>query len=273
MTSQEVEKLADKELKKLTKEVEKEDNIKNPLIDFFNNRTDIRTISENTFDYIKEIKPDLRLGTWQLIPKVCLVFMKNLKKFVASNEGDFYITVGNIFKIGVEATKFKPTEKGGTINPAMIPLDGFNYKIYTTSDSDPLNLDILSLVNALSEKSENIPEFISDKPESLKEVALTTLAELKNSYGVNLVGKWLIVIFIFFAFMKVSKEYIIKRKDDFENGLSIEFSRVFNYGIDVRQPDDEDVEIKDEDKYSLFFSTNQDLRLAVKSDDKTETDI
>lgn len=244
-------------IEELGKKIEKEEldrRKRYPLLDIVNNRSEIRTISEDALAYCAKVYPELKAldeqNLWELAPRITIELLKEVFNFVASKKskesGEVSYDIGDFVKIGIEYGTTDDAEKEGTFNPVISVKSEMYYD------------------NAIDIKNK-VPEEKADFGDSmtLQEICTKVTDTLMTKFGVK-VSHYNAVLNIFAAFMRMAKQYLIKHRDDTEYGVEINLADVIDISIEKYIGDSGD-------EYCIQIAPGQIAKLQfAKNDDVTE---
>ena len=246
------------ELEVLQKEVERDRKRRYPTIDIVNNREEIRIISENTLTYAGTIYDDLKdlpEDIWHIVPTAVCEFMKGCYSFLNAHKKkdmtEARIEIGDFIKFAIEYGTTENADTDATFNP-LIEL-GAELQYY---NDDPSK-------NTVPTTAPDIPE-----DQNVEFVCKVAQNVLKDKYAIT-IEDWRSILHLFVAFIRQAREFLILHKDsDDENaddcGCEINLCEVVDLGIE-KYDTDKGVE------YCIQFAPGQQLKLASKDNEKTES--
>ena len=244
-------------IEELTKKIEKEDlerRKRYPLLDIVNNRAEIRTISEDSLKYCAEVYPELKAlydqNLWELVPRITIELLKEVFNFVSSKKskesGEVSYDIGEFLKIGIEYGETNDAEKEGTFNPII------SVKSEMTFDN------VIDVNNKVPSDKADFGDSIT-----LQEICTKVTDTLMTKFGVK-VSHYNAVLNIFASFMRMTKQYLIKHRDDTEYGVEINLADVVDISIEKYIGDSGD-------EYCIQVAPGQIAKLQfAKNDDETE---
>lgn len=248
--------MAIEELSKKISDEELEKRKRYPILDIVNNREEIREISEQTIEYAGELYPELKgLTKWVIVPRIVIEVMLSYYKLIDSKKEkgkNVYINIGDFLTIGIEYGDTKTGDKLGTFNPI----------IKTGPELQYYNDD-----NKKNELSMTLPVFNREDESHLEFVCKNVQNTLNANFKI-IVDDWTSISHIFTSFLRVTRDYLIKHKDDEGNeaGLDIYLGTVLDIGI-AAEDTDNGVE------YIIQYAPGQTFKFDnAKSDEKSETE-
>lgn len=246
--------MAIEELSKKIKDEELEKRKRYPILDIVNNREEIREIAEQTIAYAGELYPELKgLSKYVIVPRIVIEVMLQYYKLIDSKKAkgkNVYINIGDFLNIGIEYGDTATGDKLGTFNPII--KTGPELQYY---NDDP----------SKNELTKTLPVFNSEDESQLEFVCKNTQNVLKSNFGI-IVDEWTSISKIFTSFLRVTRDYLIKHKDDegAEAGLDIYLGTVLDIGI-AAEDTDNGVE------YIIQFAPGQTFKFDnAKSDEDSE---
>ena len=245
--------MAIEELSKKIKDEELQKRKRYPILDIVNNREEIREISEQTLEYMGELYPELKdLATWEIVVRVVMETMIQYYKVVDSKKKkgqSIFITIGDFLTIGIEYGETNG-DKVGTMNPIITTGPELQYY----NDDDEKN-----------KLSQTIPVLNTEDQSQMEFVAKNVQNILKSNYGI-VIEPWTIIPRMFTAFLRVSRDYLIRHKDAESYGMDIYLGNVLDIGI-AKEDTDNGVE------YIIQYAPGQTFKFDhAKSDEETEKD-
>lgn len=240
------------ELAKKREKAELDKNSRYQLFEIRNNLEEIRTMSERTCDYVVSIYPELvSIPEWSIIPRVVMEFVKasfdHLKAKRKKDISETFIEIDNFIHFGIEFGTTDNADKDATFNPIITTMGELLYD-NTNPDNNKISKDapILNLTNDI--------EF----------VAISAKNVLQNRFGL-IIEDWRSIVYIFVAFCRVAKEYLVKNKDNDEVGIIINIGEVIDVSIEKYGADDDHLE------YAINFGPGKTLKMDyAKSDEISE---
>lgn len=244
-------------IEELNKRIEKEElerRKRYPLLDIVNNRAEIRTISEDALKYCAEVYPELKAlheqNLWEIVPRITIELLKEVFNFVASKKskesGEVSYDLGDFLKVGIEYGTTDDAEKEGTFNPVI----SVKSELYYDNTVDVNN---------------KLPSEKADFGDSmtLQEICTKVTDTLMTKFGVK-VSHYNAVMNLFASFMRMTKQYLIKHRDDTEYGVEINLADVIDMSIEKYIGDSGD-------EYCIQIAPGQIAKLQfAKNDDVTE---
>lgn len=244
-------------IEELTKKIEKEETERRkryPLLDIVNNRAEIRMISEDALKYCVDVYPELKAlydqNLWEIVPRITIELLKEVFSFVAGKKskeaGEISYDLGEFIKVGIEYGTTDDAEKEGTFNPII-------------SVKSEMTYDNMVDIN------NKVPKDKADFGDSvvLQDICTKVTDTLMKKFGVK-VSHYTAVLNLFAAFMRMTKQYLIKHRDDTEYGVEINLADVVDMSIEkyIGESGDE---------YCIQIAPGQIAKLQfAKNDDVTE---
>lgn len=225
-----------------------------PLLDITDNRTEIRTISEHALKYAAELYPELESfknsNYWEIIPRVTIELLKEvfrkLSEQRSTETGEVFYELGDFLRIGIEYGTTQDADKDGTFNPVI-------------SVKSEMVYDNMTDVN--NKLRTNVPVF--DDINTLQELCGNVTKTLLDKYTI-MINQWNAVLQLFVSFMRCTRDYLVKHKDDTEYGTDINLADVVDMSIEKYIGDSGD-------EYVIQVAPGQVAKLEFsKSDEKTE---
>jgi hypothetical protein len=225
-----------------------------PLLDIVSNRTEIRTISEHALEYAAELYPELEAfkqsNYWEIIPRVTMELLKEVFRKLSDQRttetGEVSYELGDFLKIGIEYGTTQDADKDGTFNPVISVKEEMKYDNETdTNNKLRTNVPVFDDINTLQELCGNVTKTLLDK------------------YNI-MINQWNAVLQLFVAFMRTTRDYLIKHRDDTDFGVEINLADVIDMSIEKYIGDSGD-------EYVIQIAPGQIAKLEFsKSDEKTE---
>ena len=244
-------------IEELGKKIEKETlerRRRYPLLDIVDNRAEIRAISEESLKYAAKLYPELsglkENNYWEIVPRIVMELLKEVFKDLSAKRntetGEVSYELGDFLKIAIEYGTTQDAEKDGTFNPVISVKDELKYD-NEVDINNKLRTDVpvFEDINTLQELCANVSKTMLDK------------------YTI-VISQWTAIMQLFVAFMRTTKDYLIKHKDDTDYGVEINLGDVIDMNIEkyIGESGDE---------YVIQIAPGQIAKLEFsKSDEKTE---
>lgn len=253
----------------LQKEIEEQRAKKRkPIFDVTNNREEIRTIAMNTIAYAKKLYPSMASISskiWEIVPRSVVTVMEEYIKYLdqkKSGKKSISCKIGEFMTLSIESAILDNSEKAGTLNP-MIEV-GPELTYY---NDDPKKNKLPSTPPVLEPEDQTL----------FDRICLDARNRMGKEYGIQF-EEYQAVGYVFLAFMRQVKQYLIEHKDDEDYGIDLFIGTVMDIGIERYLRDDNPTydivanrNVKHEDvNYHIQVSGAQSFKIAAKDDDKTE---
>lgn len=244
-------------IEELNKKIEKEDlerRKRYPLLDIVNNREEIRIISEDSLKYCAQVYPELeelyKRNLWEIVPRIAIELLKEVFSFVAGKKskesGEISYDLGDFIKIGIEYGTTDDAEKEGTFNPVISVKSEMCYD------------NVVDVNNKISYEKADFGDSVT-----LQEICGKVTDTMLTKFGVK-VSHNSVVLNLFASFMRCTKQYLIKHRDDTEYGVEINLADVVDMSIEKYIGDSGD-------EYCIQIAPGQIAKLQfAKNDDVTE---
>lgn len=244
-------------IEELNKKIEKEETERRkryPLLDIVNNRAEIRSISEDALKYCVDVYPELKAlheqNLWEIVPRITIELLKEVFSFVAEKKskesGEISYDLGEFLKVGIEYGTTDDAEKEGTFNPII------------SVKSEMYFDNVIDVNNKVPSEKADFGDSVT-----LQEICTKVTDTLMSKFGIK-VSHYTAILNLFASFMRMTKQYLIKHRDDTEYGVEINLADVVDLSIEKYIGDSGD-------EYCIQIAPGQIAKLQfAKNDDVTE---
>ena len=239
------------ELNKKTEQAERERNGRYQLFEIRNDLEEIRNISERTCEYAGEIYPSIAgIPEWSIIPRIVMEFITATFQFLKTKRkkgmSETFVELPNFVHFGIEFGTTEDAEKDATFNPIITVMGELTY------DNEHPENNVIPKAAPEMDFDTNI-QFISETANNV----------LKGKYGI-IIEDWKSIPYIFIAFSRVAKEYLVNHKDDKGDFLTINLGNVMDMVI-------EKYDGESGESYDIGFGPGKTLKMDyAKSDEESE---